>query len=71
LTAVQLLVLAVLNPVMVAQWSAKLLGVDLQDVLVLAAEGWHVSGLWTQVTVWLVWFPAWVLGNVVVAGGMF
>ena len=71
LTAVQLLVLAVLNPVMVAQWSAKLLGADLQDVLVLAAQGWHVSGLWTQVTVWLVWFPAWVLGSVVVAGGIF
>lgn len=71
LTALQFVVLAVLNPVMVAQWSAKLLGADLGDVLVLAAQGWHVWGLWTQVTVWLVWFPAWVLGSVVVAGGMF
>ncbi|UPX19524.1 Glycosyl phosphatidyl inositol protein transamidase complex subunit [Ascochyta rabiei] len=70
LTAVQLLVLAVLNPIMVAQWSAKLLGANLHDVLVLAAEGWLVSGLWTQVTVWLVWLPAWLLGSVVVAGGM-
>mgnify|MGYP004502856725 CR=1 FL=1 len=70
LSAVQLGLLALLNPVMVAQWSAKLLGADLYEVLVLAAQGWHVSGLWTQVTVWLVWFPAWVLGSVVVAGGM-
>jgi glycosylphosphatidylinositol transamidase len=70
LTAVQLVLLAVLNPVMVAQWSAKLLGADFQNVLELAAQGWHIWGLWTQVTVWLVWFPAWVLGSVVVAGGL-
>lgn len=70
LTAIQLGLLVVLNPVMVAQWSAKLLGADLHDVLVLAAQGWHVWGLWTQVTVWLVWFPAWFLGSVVVSGGL-
>lgn len=69
LTAVQLIVLVFLNPVMVAQWSARLLGANLNHVLVLAAQGWHVWGLWTQVTVWLVWFPAWVLATVVVAGG--
>jgi glycosylphosphatidylinositol transamidase len=69
LTVVQLLLLAVINPVMVAQWSAKLLGADLDAVLVLAAQGWAVWGLWTQVTVWLVWFPAWVCATVVVAGG--
>lgn len=71
LTATQLAMLAVLNPIMVAQWSAKLLGADLQNVLVLAAQGWHIWGLWTQVTVWLVWAPAWLLGTVVVAGGIF
>jgi glycosylphosphatidylinositol transamidase len=70
LSIVQFVVLIAVNPVMVAQWSAMLLGADLQDVLVLAAQGWHIWGLWTQVTVWLVWFPAWVLGSVVVAGGM-
>lgn len=70
-TAVQLLMLALLNPVMVAQWSAMLLGANLQDVLVLAAQGWHIWGLWTQVTVWLVWAPAWLLASIVIAGGIF
>jgi glycosylphosphatidylinositol transamidase len=69
-TVAQLALLAVLNPVMVAQWSAKLLGGDLQQVLVLAAQGWHVWGLWTQVVFWLVWWPAWMLAATVVAGGM-
>ena len=69
LTVLQLLLLAAINPVMVAQWAAKLLGADLNHVLVLAAQGWAVWGLWTQVTVWLVWFPAWVCATVVVAGG--
>jgi glycosylphosphatidylinositol transamidase len=71
LTWLQLAVLVVLNPIMVAQWSTKLLGVDLGEVLTLAATGWHVWGLWTQVIVWLVWLPAWIVGATVVAGGLF
>lgn len=70
LSALQLLILALLNPTIVANWAAALLGVDLHAVLVSAALGWGVSGLWTQVTVWLVWFPAWVVGAVVVASGV-
>jgi glycosylphosphatidylinositol transamidase len=61
----------VLNPVMVVQWSTKLLGGNLAEVLRLAAVGWHVWGLRTQVVVWLVWFPAWVVGTTIVAGGLF
>ncbi|KAH7094952.1 Gaa1-like protein [Paraphoma chrysanthemicola] len=71
LTWLQLAILTVLNPIMVAQWSTKLLGVDLGEVLTLAATGWHVWGLWTQVVVWLVWLPAWIVGATVVAGGLF
>jgi glycosylphosphatidylinositol transamidase len=71
LTGLQLAVLAVLNPVMVVQWSTKLLGGNLAEVLRLAAVGWHVWGLRTQVVVWLVWFPAWVVGTTIVAGGLF
>jgi glycosylphosphatidylinositol transamidase len=70
-TAVQLVVLALLNPVMVAQWSTHLLDADLELVLKVAATGWHVNGLWTQVVVWIVWFPAWVVGTGIVAGGIF
>ncbi|KAF1838007.1 Glycosylphosphatidylinositol:protein transamidase, GAA1 component [Decorospora gaudefroyi] len=70
LTAAQMLGLALLNPCMVVQMGTKLLGVSLAQVLVQGAVGWHVWGLWTQVVVWLVWFPAWLVGAVVVASGM-
>ncbi|KAL1800237.1 hypothetical protein ACET3X_000579 [Alternaria dauci] len=68
-TGVQLLVLATLNPVMVVQTATKLLGADLMDVLIQSAIGWHVWGMWTQVVVWLVWFPAWLAGAMVVSTG--
>jgi glycosylphosphatidylinositol transamidase len=55
----------------VAQWSSKLLGADLSEVLRLSAVGWHVWGMWTQVVVWIVWFPAWLVGATIVAGGLF
>lgn len=66
----QLALLALLNPAMVVQVATAVLGGDLQVLLEKAAEGWMVWGLWTQVVVWLVWFPAWVLGSVVVAVGV-
>ena len=40
-------------------------GVDVGEMLVEAAFGWKVQGLWTQVVVWCVWWPAWVVGGVV------
>jgi glycosylphosphatidylinositol transamidase len=69
-TAVQLLILALLNPVLVVQTGTKLLGANLLEVLVQSAIGWHVWGMWTQVVFWLVWFPAWLVGAIVVATGM-
>jgi glycosylphosphatidylinositol transamidase len=71
LTFLQLGTLVVLNPIMVAQWSSKLLGADLSEVLRLSAVGWHIWGMWTQVVVWIVWFPAWLVGATIVAGGLF
>jgi glycosylphosphatidylinositol transamidase len=70
LSAVQMLLLALLNPVMVVHTGTKLLGGDLAEVLVQGAIGWKVWGLWTQVVVWLVWFPAWLVGAVVVSTGV-
>jgi glycosylphosphatidylinositol transamidase len=63
--------LAVLNPVIVIRTATWYWGADVLDVLLRAAEGWHVWGLWTQVVVWLVWWPAWFAGSVVVATGLF
>ncbi|KAF2008185.1 Glycosylphosphatidylinositol:protein transamidase, GAA1 component [Amniculicola lignicola CBS 123094] len=71
LSAVMSVVLAALNPVVVIRAATLYWGRDIVQVLVQAAEGWHVWGLWTQVVVWLVWWPAWFAGSVVVAGGLF
>ncbi|KAE8350866.1 rhomboid protein 2 [Aspergillus coremiiformis] len=37
-------------------------GVSVETVLTQAAFGWDVWGMWTQVVVWCVWWPAWVIG---------
>jgi glycosylphosphatidylinositol transamidase len=63
--------LVALNPVMVVHLASSYAGVGLEALLHQAAVGWHVWGLWTQVIVWLVWFPAWFSGSVVVALGFF
>jgi len=41
---------------------------DLSRILAEAAFGWAVWGMWTQVVVWCVWWPAWVVAGVNVAG---
>ncbi|KAF2130148.1 Glycosylphosphatidylinositol:protein transamidase, GAA1 component [Dothidotthia symphoricarpi CBS 119687] len=66
----QLAGLMLVNPLVVVQVGTQLLGGRMEEVLVKAAEGWVVWGLWTQVVVWVVWFPAWVCGAVVVAVGV-
>ncbi len=67
--ALQLLLLAATNPLLITQTAAKLLGVDMLDILMQSAIGWHIWGMWTQVVVWLVWFPAWLTGAIVVSTG--
>lgn len=66
----QFLLLAAVNPVVIVQIATYVGKVELLDVLVKAAEGWEIWGLWTQVVVWLVWWPAWFCGSVVVASGL-
>jgi glycosylphosphatidylinositol transamidase len=63
--------LAILNPVVVVRAAVWYWGADVLEFMLRAAEGWHVWGLWTQVVVWLVWWPAWFAGSVVAAGGLF
>lgn len=69
--ALQFALLVAINPVMVVQAATYASSVGLLDVLVKAAEGWHIWGMWTQVVVWLVWWPAWFCGSVIVAAGLF
>ncbi|KAH7138083.1 Gaa1-like protein [Dendryphion nanum] len=70
LSASMSMILLALNPVVVVRAVAVFFGVDIVQVLLKAAEGWHVWGLWTQVVVWLVWWPAWFAGSTVAVGGL-
>ena len=36
--------------------------VSVEGILVEAAFGWDVWGMWTQVVVCCVWWPAWLVG---------
>ncbi|KAF2838475.1 Glycosylphosphatidylinositol:protein transamidase, GAA1 component [Patellaria atrata CBS 101060] len=71
LSVAGLLLLAVLSPSGVVFAATKYWNTPLVDVLLRASFGWQVHGLWTQVVVWLVWWPAWFCGTVVMALGLF
>lgn len=60
-------VLHLLSPPVVVLAVCQTFGVDAGSTLAEAAFGWKVSGLWTQVVVCCVWWPAWLIGAVVVS----
>ncbi|KAL8943280.1 MAG: hypothetical protein Q9216_001191 [Gyalolechia sp. 2 TL-2023] len=61
------LVLHLLSPPAVVWALCKIFGMDAGAMLAEAAFGWKVSGLWTQVVVCCVWWPAWLVGAVIVS----
>ena len=63
---VSTLVLQLLSPPVVIWTVCYLWDVSLGEMLGEAAFGWKVNGLWTQVVVWCVWWPAWMVGGVLV-----
>ncbi|KAL8942002.1 MAG: hypothetical protein Q9211_001576 [Gyalolechia sp. 1 TL-2023] len=60
-------VLHLLSPPVVVWALCRIFGVDAGAMLVEAAFGWKVSGLWTQVVVCCIWWPAWLVGAVIVS----
>jgi len=63
-------VLQCLSPGMALAGIACYWGVGMEEVLREASFGWWVSGMWTQVVVWCVWWPAWLCGGVLLAEGL-
>lgn len=61
-TITSLIFLNLLSPPVVLLAGCWYAGVDVETVLTQAAFGWDVWGMWTQVVVWGVWWPAWVVG---------
>lgn len=71
LIALMNLVLVATAPPVVVGAVAAYLKYDIDAILAQASFGWHVWGMWTQVVVWLVWWPAWVIAGVVAANGLY
>ncbi|KAL9047278.1 MAG: hypothetical protein Q9214_000103 [Letrouitia sp. 1 TL-2023] len=55
------------SPPVVILAACKLFAVDVGAMLSEAAFGWKVSGLWTQVVVCCIWWPAWLVGGMIVS----
>lgn len=60
--------LSAISPPVVVWVACRAWGLSVEDVLVKAAYGWDVWGMNTQVVVWCVWWPAWVMGGVLLFG---
>ncbi|KAK4194982.1 rhomboid protein 2 [Triangularia verruculosa] len=56
------------SPPAVLLASAAVWGLNVGDVLREAAVAWHVTGTYSAVVVWCVWWPAWLAGCVCVLG---
>ncbi|KAI1454625.1 GPI transamidase component GAA1 [Annulohypoxylon moriforme] len=64
----QALLLHALSPFTVLLVGSAVAGVGVSSVLEEAAFGWHVWGLYTPLVIWCVWWPAWIVGCLVVLG---
>jgi GPI-anchor transamidase subunit GAA1 len=71
ISAIWIVLLTLLSPMTVIIASSQLFAPGgLGEVLRMAGFGWWVWGLWTQVVVWLVWWPSWCVGSLVAASGL-
>ncbi|KAH8435368.1 GPI-anchor transamidase subunit GAA1 [Aspergillus melleus] len=71
LSSLGLLILNALSPPVVVLAACWYTGVSVETVLTQAAFGWDVWGMWTQVVVWCVWWPAWVIGCALLGSSFF
>lgn len=63
LSSLTLILASPMSVTMLACWYWQ---TPLGEVLSQASFGWHVWGVWTGVVVWLVWWPAWLVGAMLV-----
>jgi len=57
-----------LTPMTVLLAGSKFWGLGVGDILQEAAFGWDVWGMNTQVVVWCVWWPSWLVGAILLLG---
>jgi glycosylphosphatidylinositol transamidase len=62
--------LNVFGPAAILFASSVYWNVPISEMLIEAAFGWDIWGMWTQVVVWCVWWPAWITGSVLLAASV-
>ncbi|KAJ6126694.1 Gaa1-like protein [Penicillium sp. IBT 18751x] len=70
-STIGLLLLNLLSPPIVLLGVCWYTGASVESVMTQAAFGWDVWGMWTQVVVWCVWWPAWLIGCVLLGSSLF
>lgn len=58
------------SPPAILMAASHISGKHYTDLLAAAAWAWKVEKVWTAVTVWIVWWPAWVSGSIVLLSGI-
>ena len=65
------LLYAAISPPVVLLGVKGVMGWSLEALLREMARGWVAQGVWTGLVLWGVWWPGWVVGGVVLGGGVF
>jgi glycosylphosphatidylinositol transamidase len=61
-------ILNILAPTVVLYGGSCYWQISVGQILKEAAFGWDVWGMNTQVVVWCVWWPAWMVGSIILLG---
>ncbi|KAI9738356.1 MAG: Glycosyl phosphatidyl inositol protein transamidase complex subunit [Cirrosporium novae-zelandiae] len=59
-----ILLLSMVSPFGILNISSVYWGIPIARILEEAAFGWDVWGMWTPIVVWCIWWPAWLIGSV-------
>ncbi|KAI9822342.1 MAG: Glycosyl phosphatidyl inositol protein transamidase complex subunit [Pycnora praestabilis] len=70
LTFVAGALLNILAPTAILLGASFYWGFPIGGILLEAAFGWDVWGMWTQVVIWCIWWPAWLIAAVLLASSI-
>lgn len=70
ITSVALIAWAIASPSVVLKLAIRYLKLDVGWVLIELARGWIAQGAWTSLLIWGVWWPAWIVGGIVLFSGL-
>lgn len=64
-------ILGLLSPNMVMYAVSFCCKLPVTNVLMDGLTEWHISGIWTQIVIWLIWWPAWFSITVIIASPIY